>query len=69
VVGVGHFMQKAKSKGLECTGLELDPDAIHVARQNGLTVLNQDLKEYAIAHKEQYDVVCAFQVLIITDSN
>jgi predicted SAM-dependent methyltransferase len=41
----------------------LDPDAIHVARQNGLTVLNQDLKEYAIAHKEQYDVVCAFQVL------
>jgi 2-polyprenyl-3-methyl-5-hydroxy-6-metoxy-1,4-benzoquinol methylase len=61
--GVGHFMQKAKRKGLECTGLELNPNAIHVARQNGLTVLNQDLKEHAIAHKEQYDVVCAFQVL------
>jgi 2-polyprenyl-3-methyl-5-hydroxy-6-metoxy-1,4-benzoquinol methylase len=47
----------------EYRGLELNPDAIAMARNDGFSVLGELVQLHAMNYKGQYDVVCAFQVL------
>ncbi len=61
--GIGKFLQKAKEKASEVTGLELNEKAVAVCRQNGLNVLNEMIGDHALHKPEYYDVVCMFQVL------
>ncbi|NJL10542.1 MAG: methyltransferase domain-containing protein [Calothrix sp. SM1_7_51] len=61
--GRGYFLEKLSNKGILCTGLELNEDAVDFVKSKGLNVLKQDIKEHAIEYCEKYDVVCYFQVL------
>lgn len=59
--GTGNFGMR-----LDCTsyiGLEFNPNAIKIAKERGLTLLDQQINEHAATHQECYEVVCAFQVL------
>lgn len=59
--GDGKFLQQ-----LKCTravGLECNPLAIAQAREKGLNVLDVTLREFAQEHEQEFDGVCAFQVL------
>ena len=59
--GSGDFAQKLE--GIDYLGLELNQSAIEVARNRGFQVINQTIEQHASNHKEEYDVVCAFQTL------
>lgn len=61
--GAGFFLSHLQQKGLVCTGLEFNEDAIQTAVDKGLSVFRQDLIGYAENHQDQYDIVCSFQVL------
>lgn len=58
--GEGNFAKHIKSKSY--TGLELNSEAVVVAKKNGLNVKREDLFNYARTSKK-YDVVCMFQLL------
>jgi SAM-dependent methyltransferase len=60
--GVGNFLVRAQEKAT-VTGLELNEKAITICRQRGFNVLNEKIEDHAPGNKEQYDVVCFFQVL------
>ena len=61
--GVGKFLNKAKEKAAEVTGLELNEDAVALCRNNGLNVINEMIADHAQYKSDYYDVVCMFQVL------
>ncbi|OLP18612.1 hypothetical protein BST81_10015 [Leptolyngbya sp. 'hensonii'] len=61
--GIGLFLQQLQQKGLICTGLELNQQAVQTACAQGLHVINQEIGEHAENHAESYDIVCFFQVL------
>jgi SAM-dependent methyltransferase len=60
-VGYGEFAKRIKTKSY--VGLELSDSAVATARRRGLRVYKSSVEAYAAKHKEEYDVVCAFQVL------
>lgn len=45
------------------TGLEFSDDAVRTATGRGLHVEKVSVEEYVLQHEQEYDVVCAFQVL------
>lgn len=59
--GKGAFAKLLTVK--EYCGLELNSDAITMARQDGITVTGELVQQHAIHNEGRYDVVCAFQVL------
>ena len=59
--GKGAFARKISAK--KYTGLEFSQKASETATALGLTVLNQSIQVHESNHSEEYDVVCAFQVL------
>ena len=59
--GKGAFFKKIKSKNY--VGLELSREAIDLAAEDGITILNESIQDYAVNNSNKYDVVCAFQVL------
>lgn len=61
--GNGHFLKKLPEKGIEGTGLELNPSAVAYGAAHGLEILNESLENHAALHPASYDTVCAFQVL------
>lgn len=61
--GIGRFLERAKDKAAEVTGLELNQHAVDICRGNGLNVLNEMIGDHARHKAEYYDVVCMFQVL------
>jgi 2-polyprenyl-3-methyl-5-hydroxy-6-metoxy-1,4-benzoquinol methylase len=61
--GVGKFLDRAKEKAGEATGLELNEKAVEVCRRKGLTVFNERIEKHREQKKEHYDMVCMFQVL------
>lgn len=61
--GSGFFLQKLQTKGIKCTGLEFNVEAIKTGRAQGLNILNEDIRTHSTNCNEKYDVVCAFQVL------
>ena len=65
-VGVGHgfFLQQARAKGLEPTGVELNPCAAASARAIGFEVLMEPLAQIRKQMGDgSWDVICSFQVL------
>lgn len=62
--GVGHFVARARvEEGLNIEGIELNDTAVTEAERQGLPVRLLDLHDAAKLFPEQYDAVCAFQVL------
>lgn len=61
--GRGFFLERLSQRGMMCTGLELNEDAVRSGQDKGINILNQDIGEHAKEHYETYDVVCSFQVL------
>ncbi len=59
--GIGRFSEYAKAA--HYAGLELNGNAVRIARENGLNVINQLSSEHVIEVGGYYDVVCSFQVL------
>jgi 2-polyprenyl-3-methyl-5-hydroxy-6-metoxy-1,4-benzoquinol methylase len=59
--GKGVFATRISTK--KYTGLEHSPKAAELASQDGIKVINESLGEHCLANKENYDIVCAFQVL------
>ena len=45
------------------TGLEYSESATALAQKNGVEVINESIQTYTSKHREEYDVVCHFQVL------
>lgn len=52
-----------RKKYLNCFGLELNKEQVHIAKNNGLNVFNESIEDHSINNKSKYDVVCSFQVL------
>ncbi|HMK05549.1 MAG TPA: class I SAM-dependent methyltransferase [Ferruginibacter sp.] len=61
--GTGKFLMRAKEKGAEVCGLELNEKAVGVCREKGLEVYNELISEHAVKKEGYYDMVCMFQVL------
>lgn len=61
--GKGHFLQRIKEKGIETFGLELNDNAVKYCKLNGLNVTNDSIEDFSNFQKENFDIVCAFQVL------
>lgn len=61
--GEGHFLLKCKKKGAAIFGLEFNPGAIKKLREKKIDVTNETINEFSKYHHNEYDVVCAFQVL------
>jgi 2-polyprenyl-3-methyl-5-hydroxy-6-metoxy-1,4-benzoquinol methylase len=59
--GKGAFAVKMSAK--KYVGLEFSQKAIKTATERGLTVLNESIQDHASKYVEEYDIVCAFQVL------
>jgi 2-polyprenyl-3-methyl-5-hydroxy-6-metoxy-1,4-benzoquinol methylase len=61
--GRGDFLENLSQKGISCTGLELNEDAVSLAHKKGLNVVKQDICIHAKEYYANYDIVCYFQVL------
>ena len=60
----GDFIKKISAEfGGKCVGLELNEDAAEKAISIGLNVKTQTIQDFSEEHKEQFDLVCSFQVL------
>ena len=59
--GKGAFAKRILAK--KYIGLEFSQKAITTATASGLTVFKQSIQIHEFNHSEEYDVVCAFQVL------
>lgn len=59
----GKFLMRAREKTQSVTGLEFNELAAAQARAKGLNIVGDSIAEHAAGFPEQYDVVCAFQVL------
>lgn len=59
----GSFLDACRARGLEASGVELNPRAAAIARRQGHTVHTQPLAELRAEHAGAWDVACAFQVL------
>ncbi|MCS6794659.1 MAG: class I SAM-dependent methyltransferase [Raineya sp.] len=62
--GNGYFLEKAQhEKKAEVLGLEFNPQAIEFAQKKGLQVKAEMIEDFCLQHQEEFDMVCAFQVL------
>lgn len=61
--GAFDFVNKMETIGFNITGLELNEDSVLKAKDKGLKAHNKTVQEYAELNKENYDIVCSFQVL------
>jgi 2-polyprenyl-3-methyl-5-hydroxy-6-metoxy-1,4-benzoquinol methylase len=62
--GSGNFLEKLKKEGIiDVSGAELNNDSVNMARRKGLDVEHLTIEDKAKVTIEQFDVVCAFQVL------
>lgn len=61
--GEGHFLLKCKDKGASIVGLEFNPGAIDKLKEKGIQVTSESINEFSKYHKDEFDIVCAFQVL------
>lgn len=59
--GNGAFAQKINVQNY--VGLELSEKAQEMTTKKGFTVLQESIEKHAASNSQQYDVVCAFQVL------
>jgi SAM-dependent methyltransferase len=61
--GPASFIEKLTKEKIDCTGLELNKAAVDKARAAGLNVFDEPVQQYSLNHKEEYDIVCSFQVM------
>lgn len=62
--GNGLFLKRIKEeKCAICTGLELNKDAVEIGKKSGINILNESIENHSVDHKDEYDIVCIFQVL------
>lgn len=59
--GRGAFSKLLPTK--KYLGLEFSEGASELAAKDGIDVRSQSIEEHATQHREEYDVVCSFQVL------
>lgn len=60
--GKGAFLKKASKIAKEAIGLELNEDAVAVAKSKGLTVEKKAVEDY-VGENGVFDIVCSFQVM------
>jgi 2-polyprenyl-3-methyl-5-hydroxy-6-metoxy-1,4-benzoquinol methylase len=61
--GRGAFVERlCKEEKIDAQGIELNSNAVNLAKAKGINVYSIDLHELA-KKKEKYDAVCSFQVL------
>jgi len=61
--GNGDFIYKLKKEKIaDCVGLEFNHSAIKIARDKGLSVINETIEQHALKNSSRYDFVCSFQV-------
>jgi SAM-dependent methyltransferase len=61
--GTGFFLESLLDKTDQVTGIELNPYAVSVCKEKGLSVFNELIESHSSHKGEYYDVVCSFQVL------
>ena len=61
--GTGKFLEKLKEKKISFTGLELNEQAVGIAKAKGLDVRHELIEDFAAHNPEKFTHVCAFQVL------
>lgn len=61
--GNGYALSLFTKKGIDCTGLELNKDAIKICEEKGLSVYNKTVEEFSLNQSGNFDTVCAFQLL------
>lgn len=62
--GTGNFLARLRdTRGRRVVGLELNRDALRVARERGLDVHEQTIEAFSPGHAGEFDAVCSFQVL------
>lgn len=62
--GDGVFLELLKKKGIKnAEAIELNESAVAALKKAGYDIYNETIETFAPKHKEQYDVVCFFQVL------
>lgn len=59
--GKGNFVKKLTEKGISTLGIEMNTKEVEAGRKIGLNISNESLKDL-IEKKEQFSVICAFQV-------
>jgi 2-polyprenyl-3-methyl-5-hydroxy-6-metoxy-1,4-benzoquinol methylase len=59
--GKGAFAKHIASKNY--IGLDLSQNAKEMAAKNGINIENETIQDYALKHKEEFDVVVCFHVL------
>lgn len=62
-VGGGRGVFAGKIAKASYTGLEYSTGACAIAARTGVNIINESVENYALRHREYYDVVCNFQVL------
>lgn len=64
-VGAGGlaFMSMAKQRGLDITGLEINPHSMALAKEKNLTIYDELIEDFSKKHENEFDVVCSFHVL------
>ncbi len=62
--GTGNFLKKLRDQhDKHVSGLEFNPNAIKVAKEQNLDVYDIRVEDFSRQHKAQFDAVCTFQVL------
>jgi 2-polyprenyl-3-methyl-5-hydroxy-6-metoxy-1,4-benzoquinol methylase len=62
--GSGNFLKHLKNhKKVECTGLELNSQAVLGGKAEGVNLLNESVEDHSKYNSGKYDFVCSFQVL------
>tara|TARA_R110002049_G_scaffold278391_1_gene457158 strand:+ start:579 stop:1508 length:930 start_codon:yes stop_codon:yes gene_type:complete len=60
----GDFLKRIKNdKNANVLGLELNPNVEEYSKLNGVEILNETIENFSKNHKNEFDVVCSFQVL------
>ena len=59
--GKGAFAKHLATK--DYIGLDLSQNAKEMAAKNGINIENEMIQDYALKHKEEFDIVVSFQVL------
>ncbi len=59
--GKGAFARYLATK--DYIGLDISQNAKEMAAKNGVNIENETIEDYALKHKEEFDVVVSFQVL------
>jgi len=61
--GYGDFISNLVKNGFNAIGLELNQNAPKLGKEKGIMIINQTIKDFSLKNKQQFDVVCSFQVL------